>query len=87
MIAKEPGIGTNGTLKRPSSVAGPVLALSIKEETMKKTVMAEKGPAPAGPYSHAVVAGGFVEHDARQGRMERRPCPASEALRESSRTR
>lgn len=22
--------------------------------------MAEKGPAPAGPYSHAVVSGGFV---------------------------
>ena len=22
--------------------------------------MAEKGPAPAGPYSHAVVAGDFV---------------------------
>ncbi len=27
---------------------------------MKRTVMAEKGPAPAGPYSHAVVSGGFV---------------------------
>lgn len=27
---------------------------------MKKTVMAENGPAPAGPYSHAVVADGFV---------------------------
>ncbi len=27
---------------------------------MKKTIMAEKGPAPAGPYSHAVVSGGFV---------------------------
>jgi len=27
---------------------------------MKKTVMAEKGPAPVGPYSHAVVAGDFV---------------------------
>ncbi len=27
---------------------------------MKKTVMADKGPAPAGPYSHAVVANGFV---------------------------
>src|SRR5215211_2933188 len=27
---------------------------------MKKTVMAEKGPAPAGPYFHAVVADGFV---------------------------
>jgi len=27
---------------------------------MKKTVMAEKGPKPAGPYSHAVVANGFV---------------------------
>jgi 2-iminobutanoate/2-iminopropanoate deaminase len=27
---------------------------------MKKTVMAEKGPRPAGPYSHAVVANGFV---------------------------
>src|SRR5918911_4949755 len=27
---------------------------------MRKTVMAEKGPAPAGPYSHAVVAGDFV---------------------------
>jgi 2-iminobutanoate/2-iminopropanoate deaminase len=27
---------------------------------MKKTVMAEKGPQPAGPYSHAVVANGFV---------------------------
>ena len=27
---------------------------------MKKTVMAEKGPKPAGPYSHAVVANGFA---------------------------
>jgi 2-iminobutanoate/2-iminopropanoate deaminase len=27
---------------------------------MRKTVMAERGPAPAGPYSHAVVANGFV---------------------------
>jgi len=27
---------------------------------MRKTVMADKGPAPAGPYSHAVVSGGFV---------------------------
>jgi len=27
---------------------------------MRETVMAEKGPAPAGPYSHAVVANGFV---------------------------
>src|SRR3712207_5930562 len=27
---------------------------------MRKPVMAEKGPAPAGPYSHAVVANGFV---------------------------
>jgi len=27
---------------------------------MRRTVMAEKGPAPAGPYSHAVVANGFV---------------------------
>jgi len=27
---------------------------------MRKTVMAEKGPAPAGPYSHAVVADNFV---------------------------
>ena len=27
---------------------------------MKKIVMAEKGPAPAGPFSHAVVANGFV---------------------------
>ncbi len=27
---------------------------------MKKTVMADKGPKPAGPYSHAVVANGFV---------------------------
>ncbi len=27
---------------------------------LKQTVMAEKGPAPAGPYSHAVVSGGFV---------------------------
>ncbi|HSK99183.1 MAG TPA: RidA family protein [Rubrobacteraceae bacterium] len=27
---------------------------------MRKTVMAEKGPQPAGPYSHAVVANGFV---------------------------
>jgi 2-iminobutanoate/2-iminopropanoate deaminase len=27
---------------------------------MKRTVMAEKGPKPAGPYSHAVVANGFV---------------------------
>ncbi len=27
---------------------------------MRKTVMADKGPTPAGPYSHAVVANGFV---------------------------
>jgi 2-iminobutanoate/2-iminopropanoate deaminase len=27
---------------------------------MRKTVTAEKGPKPAGPYSHAVVSGGFV---------------------------
>ncbi len=27
---------------------------------MRKTVMADKAPAPAGPYSHAVVANGFV---------------------------
>ena len=27
---------------------------------MRRTVMAEGGPAPAGPYSHAVVSGGFV---------------------------
>ena len=27
---------------------------------MRRTVMAERGPAPAGPYSHAVVANGFV---------------------------
>ena len=27
---------------------------------MRRTVMAENGPAPAGPYSHAVVANGFV---------------------------
>ena len=27
---------------------------------MRCTVMADKGPAPAGPYSHAVVANGFV---------------------------
>lgn len=27
---------------------------------MRKTVMADKGPVPAGPYSHAVVANGFV---------------------------
>jgi 2-iminobutanoate/2-iminopropanoate deaminase len=27
---------------------------------MRRTVMAEKGPQPAGPYSHAVVANGFV---------------------------
>jgi 2-iminobutanoate/2-iminopropanoate deaminase len=27
---------------------------------MRRTVTAEKGPAPAGPYSHAVVANGFV---------------------------
>ena len=27
---------------------------------MRKTVIADKGPAPAGPYSHAVVANGFV---------------------------
>jgi enamine deaminase RidA (YjgF/YER057c/UK114 family) len=26
---------------------------------MRRTVMADKGPAPAGPYSHAVVANGF----------------------------
>src|SRR5215213_2673144 len=31
-----------------------------KGEPMRKTVMAEKGPAPAGPYSHAVLAGDFV---------------------------
>ena len=27
---------------------------------MRRTVMAENGPRPAGPYSHAVVANGFV---------------------------
>lgn len=27
---------------------------------MRKTVTVEKGPSPAGPYSHAVVANGFV---------------------------
>ena len=27
---------------------------------MRETVIAEKGPKPAGPYSHAVVANGFV---------------------------
>lgn len=27
---------------------------------MRRTLMAEGGPAPAGPYSHAVVANGFV---------------------------
>jgi 2-iminobutanoate/2-iminopropanoate deaminase len=27
---------------------------------MRKTVTAEKGPKPAGPYSHAVVSNGFV---------------------------
>ena len=27
---------------------------------MRQTVTAEKGPPPAGPYSHAVVANGFV---------------------------
>jgi 2-iminobutanoate/2-iminopropanoate deaminase len=27
---------------------------------MRRTVMADRGPAPAGPYSHAVVANGFV---------------------------
>ena len=27
---------------------------------MRQTITAEKGPAPAGPYSHAVVANGFV---------------------------
>ncbi len=27
---------------------------------MRKTVTAERGPNAAGPYSHAVVSGGFV---------------------------
>ena len=27
---------------------------------MRKIVTAERGPKPAGPYSHAVVSGGFV---------------------------
>ena len=27
---------------------------------MRRTVIAEGGPAPAGPYSHAVVVDGFV---------------------------
>jgi 2-iminobutanoate/2-iminopropanoate deaminase len=27
---------------------------------MRRTVMAEGGPTPAGPYSHAVIANGFV---------------------------
>jgi 2-iminobutanoate/2-iminopropanoate deaminase len=31
-----------------------------EERLMRETVMAEKGPKPAGPYSHAVVANGFV---------------------------
>ena len=30
------------------------------EEIGRRTVIAERGPAPAGPYSHAVVANGFV---------------------------
>src|SRR5688572_26746271 len=31
-----------------------------KEKRMRETVTAEKGPKPAGPYSHAVVSSGFV---------------------------
>jgi hypothetical protein len=31
-----------------------------EERLMRDTVMAEKGPKPAGPYSHAVIANGFV---------------------------
>lgn len=27
---------------------------------MRKTVIAEKAPKPAGPYSHAIIADGFV---------------------------
>ena len=27
---------------------------------MRQTVTAENGPKPAGPYSHAVISGGFV---------------------------
>ena len=41
----------------PDPVRGKRLG---KEKLMRETVMAEKGPKPAGPYSHAVVANGFV---------------------------
>jgi 2-iminobutanoate/2-iminopropanoate deaminase len=31
-----------------------------RRKLMRETVMAEKGPKPVGPYSHAVIANGFV---------------------------
>src|SRR3712207_7422509 len=43
----------------PRSTLFPYTTL-FRSELMRKTVMAEKGPAPAGPYSHAVVAGDLV---------------------------
>jgi 2-iminobutanoate/2-iminopropanoate deaminase len=43
-------------VRRPSVVKN----LVYKGGSMRRTVMAEKGPQPAGPYSHAVVANGFV---------------------------
>ena len=36
------------------------VTFAYKGGVVKQTVMAEKGPAPAGPYSHAVIANGFV---------------------------
>ena len=46
---------------------------------MRRTVMADKGPAPAGPYSHAVVANRFV-FVWGQGPWTPRPVPCRMAL-------
>jgi hypothetical protein len=54
----------------PDPVRGKRLG---KEKLMRETVMAEKGPKPAGPYSHAVVANGFVFPTASRSYRVRAP--------------
>ena len=45
-----------GERSGPDDLANPI----YEGGTMRRTVMADSGPAPVGPYSHAVVANGFV---------------------------
>ena len=54
-LAREPGAEAGRAEQRPSGEH-----LVLKEESMRRTVTAENAPEPAGPYSHAVVANGFV---------------------------